>query len=1169
MADLYYIDSDYFTPDSGYYVYIADAGSAVTSTATMTCNAGKLQSAAVTITSAFSPTLTVDVLKNHAAVLDAVATISAIPTVNRSITQTIDSIANVNAMADRSRDYSSTLSSSTTVSAVVGLRQDTSATLSSTATLSANGLNVQLASATLSSISNFYCKPYLTYERPLLIGYFDNQYTSLDTSTKALGSASVRLQGVPLSYYAEPQWYSGVDEYNIDFWVSKSGYNNRSILTYYNEANSKKWEVSFSSAFLRFSIDGTNFTATTQGMSDNPSWHHVSISVSNVVNKITAWVNGTRVLNQLAFTPVTADNTNKRLYFGQSGGLTNFLWLDEVHISYGASGLLSSINRGITTTSITVPTAENTNNPTTTGFLGHFNTDYNDDITVTQLATASLSSTATFTVQANNSAKQATAALSSSASVSVTAIKAVLADSALSSASSITASIGLLKGIASSQTVTASVTAQAYRVKQASVNVGALFTPNININIVLNTFAILESTATLSITAVKTARITRTLTATATQSTAVKKVAGITRTLSAAASITARIGFRKSFASAISSQAALTATAITPTLATASLSAFFNCTPFISRTFGTGRPRPLISNGGELADISAVGVNSIIVDQQGEYIRIPADPGLQNFGVLEFWFGMTPDSLSIDSFVGGPSNATNAGWGAPLLTYGLSSNYIFRLQLTRTQDSGGVYNLTYDDSTGGDSGVVNDSGLSINLGASPTWFKVRVIRTADNALTVNLYNQSGTLLGTHSGNYNANVPGWEQGITFWALDLTNQIWNGTAYVKTYVRTNPIWIDEILLTDINGITNSLQTQPWLFSDQTDVLALYHFDGIAPYQWPGGIGTFDNQDDYSIRQTFTANLQTLATQTTNAWKVVSASAAISSAFTHTTTAVVRRNAVMSVNVTATQTALGDRSRLTAVALSTTAVQITEPKKFVGYFSVNNTIAATQTILGTRVRFVTPQLEAIATELTAAVKNATGTVTLESTASVSATVRKITDQPIVVAASATVDVDAQKIIVNGSTASIVSSLLIDATNIQTVTAPLVSTATLTASVSKQTGIVASLTTTATVIATILRIRQSAVALASAVTVITNNQILRLAQAQLSSQFTPIFTITKLVKAQAALSSQGFVLTAGQVINIDPYLTITVEPESRLWKIDPESRITVIEQETRVNIV
>lgn len=51
--------------------------------------------------------------------------------------------------------------------------------------------------------------------------------------------------------------------------------------------------------------------------------------------------------------------------------------------------------------------------------------------------------------------------------------------------------------------------------------------------------------------------------------------------------------------------------------------------------------------------------------------------------------------------------------------------------------------------------------------------------------------------------------------------------------------------------------------------------------------------------------------------------------------------------------------------------------------------------------------------------------------------------------------------------------------------------------------------------------------------------------------------------------LSALYATLTVGDVINLDPYLTLVIEPETRGLRILPESRLITIDQETRINIL
>ena len=55
----------------------------------------------------------------------------------------------------------------------------------------------------------------------------------------------------------------------------------------------------------------------------------------------------------------------------------------------------------------------------------------------------------------------------------------------------------------------------------------------------------------------------------------------------------------------------------------------------------------------------------------------------------------------------------------------------------------------------------------------------------------------------------------------------------------------------------------------------------------------------------------------------------------------------------------------------------------------------------------------------------------------------------------------------------------------------------------------------------------------------------------------------------APTTLQVNGFVLTAGDVINFDPFLTLKIKQETRGLIIDPENRVISIEQETRLNII
>jgi hypothetical protein len=124
-------------------------------------------------------------------------------------------------------------------------------------------------------------------------------------------------------------------------------------------------------------------------------------------------------------------------------------------------------------------------------------------------------------------------------------------------------------------------------------------------------------------------------------------------------------------------------------------------------------------------------------------------------------------------------------------------------------------------------------------------------------------------------------------------------------------------------------------------------------------------------------------------------------------------------------------------------------------------------------------------------------------------------------------------------------------------------------TATIKEPIRVTANLTTTAALTAVIGSIEQFAVLVMSAGTLTTQVTRQRLSSAALISRATLTASGSKVRNAQASLIAFNTVLTVGEVINLDPYLTYVIPAETRLWQITAESRIIAIEQETRVNIV
>jgi hypothetical protein len=296
--------------------------------------------------------------------------------------------------------------------------------------------------------------------------------------------------------------------------------------------------------------------------------------------------------------------------------------------------------------------------------------------------------------------------------------------------------------------------------------------------------------------------------------------------------------------------------------------------------------------------------------------------------------------------------------------------------------------------------------------------------------------------------------------------------------------------------------------------------------------------------------TSNFVVTATQTASAQRARLASAALSSAVTVSTT--------------------NRRIRFASSAMSATA-SLTIEAKVVSSARTDLTASFTQSTVNGRIRFATPQLDAIATNLTAAFRNATGTVLLESVTAMTVIAQKITVQPITLSSAFTQNTDIKRFRDTSSSMSAEVSLFADIERIQAAGSNMSAIFTLSANTdnSKTTRFNSAMQTTAAAVVIIRRNRSTAVTATVLTTLIANNQVLRLASATLASEFQRTFVITRVVRITAVLQCQGFQIAVSDVFNIDAYNQLTIAQETRGFRILPESRIITIEQETRLNII
>lgn len=222
------------------------------------------------------------------------------------------------------------------------------------------------------------------------------------------------------------------------------------------------------------------------------TWHHIRISRSGTTTAI--YLNGTR---QGIQTMSWATNAELRLGHG------NDFYIDELLIS-------DTLITDPSVTSFTPPTQPWTQD-SATDLLVHFDNSAEDDAKFDVIVTAQLSASTTVAATVDPLVKSAESAMSSSSQLSVAVTKQVSALTSLSAQTTFSSDAARFRSAASDVNAQSQLTAVVGVRKPFSISVGALFTPSFDIDARLAGVALLQSSFAQSASAVKTARITRTL----------------------------------------------------------------------------------------------------------------------------------------------------------------------------------------------------------------------------------------------------------------------------------------------------------------------------------------------------------------------------------------------------------------------------------------------------------------------------------------------------------------------------------------------------------------------------------------------------------------------------------------------------------------------------------
>jgi hypothetical protein len=547
VADLYYIEEGYWDPSLGYYVYTADAAATLTASATIDCDAtklaapleadatlastftqttaatriqtavsdvsavfsesaiaGKIISVTVECGALFSPGITAIAFKNHTAILEVVFTVNTVGVANRAITMAVDAQANLDAQAAKTVDAISAFNTTATTSISATKSVTASSTLSSAFTVSVDALSVQLAQAAIVSTSSLTTTRYFGTGRPRNLGDPIGGFNA----TAKFGSASLA------GYYeaVSPNLINKINtnnSYAVEFYYYRENTDARLTLNYTNwftitsgSANSTARSIQ---TFRFYNGSATVVSTFVSSALAIDQWHHILIIRDISTNVSAIFINGTRVHTYTGDVgphngAILIDNTGFNSY------------IDEFSIHTD-----TTLGYSTSSSTITVPTAARVNDFNTTQFLYHFDGNGNDDIFVSQIGEAALTSqfsvsasaqelssaqaalaiTATVSAQATVN-KSAQSELSSSSTVSATATRIQLADSAVACEFALTSAVNVVRSAVASTASEFTQSADVARTRTVDVAITSAFTPTLSVDAFKNHTAILDCVSTLS-----------------------------------------------------------------------------------------------------------------------------------------------------------------------------------------------------------------------------------------------------------------------------------------------------------------------------------------------------------------------------------------------------------------------------------------------------------------------------------------------------------------------------------------------------------------------------------------------------------------------------------------------------------------------------------------------
>lgn len=547
MADLYFIETGYFDPELGYYVYTADAESAfaisssvscdatkiatpIEGSATLVCeftnstSAGKLIDADIEAITLFDISVLATAQLAGTALLEATFAIIPTAVVNRSITQTLDNIITLNAQAAKVAVIDSTMATA--------------------ATLTAAATKLKVSSAALSANSSISTTQYFGTGRPRNL----SGTAYYDTSNKKFGTASVYADG-SLLFAGGTTRPDTSDDWVLETWIYHNGSETTNIWTYWLNLDINASEQIVLNLYNSSGSSAVSFTSNSGVVATN-TWKHILVVKDS--GRISLFYDGSRIF--------TTTSLPTSYYKGPSYAVQivpgSSSRLDETSLWVG-----TTLNYNPSSSTITVPSSARSNDPATTQFLYHFNSNALDDIIYTASAQAALSSQASLSAVATKTQGETTASLAATSSLTALVGKLIevssaqtaefaqsvdtskvlsgLADLTTSSELSATAYVLRTADIASSAEFAENIDYN--RIREFAADTLVLFTPSMVVNAQLAGTALLESTSELTAVAYLTRDAVSTESAEFTQSAEITRTRNIAGALTIDSAVTAEL----------------------------------------------------------------------------------------------------------------------------------------------------------------------------------------------------------------------------------------------------------------------------------------------------------------------------------------------------------------------------------------------------------------------------------------------------------------------------------------------------------------------------------------------------------------------------------------------------------------------------------------------------